>query len=348
MIAGRTSIALAGSRRLLASSTTARRSVATFTRSYPAFPPSSSADAVQRPTFFQQSFHPSIAASIYVNSTQAESRRWAPLLAAAALAGIVTVYNLSSPVHLDAAPPTASNLPSPPADASTQVLDPDTGLSFSQYLATPATLSSTTAAPRLKLAGLGVRTVSFLSVRVYVAALYIDESHPSPPMPASGSLEEHMRTLLDAGVPVIIRIVPVRNTDFNHLRDGFVRALQARLKKALKSESVPREVEVQFEEDIRGVKESMPKGSVPKGSALDVVIAPMEKGKPSRMGLTFEYEGQTYGGKVESNVAKLEDKYQGFTVGRELVLAYFADKGEISPKFKRSVEQGLLGSQPEA
>ncbi|CBQ73278.1 conserved hypothetical protein [Sporisorium reilianum SRZ2] len=330
MLSTHSSIALVGARRLAASTATATRGVATFTRSYPSF--SHTASPRSQTAFFQHSFHPSVAVSLHAESHSAQ-RRWKSLMAVAALAGVVSIYSLSraDSVHLDAAPAgaAASGLPSISADSSSQqvVVDADTNLTFPLYIPTPVSLRTTDKpVPRLRLVGLGVRTVSFLRVRVYVAALYMDEAQ----LGASGetSLEQHMQALLDAGTPAVIRIVPVRNTDFNHLRDGFIRALQARLKLALKTSRVTpgSQIEEQFTRGVGQVKESFPRGSVPKGSALDVVVG---KGR-----LNFEYAGEVFGQEGEDRGA--------FTVARELVLAYFAESGEISAAFKRSVEQGLL------
>lgn len=330
MLAKHSSTALIAARRFTAS--TATRGVATFTRSYPSL--SRLPASRSRTAFFEHSFHPSSSSSI-APSSSAVQRSWASLIALTALAGLASIYGLaSSEIRLEAAPPAASSLTSLVEDASSQVVvDPDTNLSFPLYIPTPASFAGeAAAAPRLRLVGLGVRTVSFLRVRVYVAALYLDESKLGAVPPSTRTLEEHVRSLLDQGTASVVRIVPVRNTDFNHLRDGFIRALQARLKLALKSSTVPTgsEAERHFTEAIQEVKESFPRGSVPKGSPLDLVVLP-GAGGASR--LNFEYDAKIFGG-VQSKGA--------FGVGRELVLAYFADKGEISAPFKRSVEEGLL------
>ncbi|CDW97647.1 hypothetical protein [Sporisorium scitamineum] len=278
-------------------------------------------------------------------------RKWKSLLAAVGLVGLVSVYSLSlsDPVKLEAAPSgAASSLTSIAADPSQQgVVYADTNLSFPLYIPTPASFNSTQPEPKLRLVGLGVRTVSFLCVRVYVAALYIDESKLlSSDLTDENSLEQRMKTLLDQGTPAVIRIVPVRNTDFNHLRDGFIRALQARLKLALKASRVEAgsSVEEQFTRGVQQIKESFPRGSVPKGSPLDVVVVPQKGGRAS---LNFEYGGEVFGqvrsGSEEVKAGKGAD--EGFTVARELVLAYFAEQGEISTPFKKSVEQGLQQKQ---
>lgn len=125
--------------------------------------------------------------------------------------------------------------------------------------------------------------------------------------------------------------VPVRSTDFAHLRDGFIRALQGRLKKAIKAGEIQTgsSTEEAFSRSIQDLKESFPRGSVPKGSALDLVITP-----PGRLG--FEYEG-----KLVDQVQPPAPAEKGFTAARELLLAYFAQSGEISAAFKKSVEQGV-------
>ena len=122
------------------------------------------------------------------------------------------------------------------------------------------------------LLGLGIRSVSFLSIQVYVVGLYVAKSDiPAlqqllikqaaspvvrgvPPtegaMVASslvpGERENLKNTLLDAekgeiiwadmlkesGIRSALRIVPTRNTDFLHLRDGWVRAITGRAQQA--------------------------------------------------------------------------------------------------------------------
>lgn len=100
------------------------------------------------------------------------------------------------------------------------------------------------------LLGCGVRRVSFLGFDVYAIGLYIPESQKKDIrellqstagfQQANGDVEEFkkslldpvngagkIRWLLDQGINIRIRIVPVRNTDFGHLRDGFVRTILA-------------------------------------------------------------------------------------------------------------------------
>lgn len=101
---------------------------------------------------------------------------------------------------------------------------------------------------KFQLLGVGVRTVSFLSFHVYALGIYIAEQDRQLAHEVladakeldskhEGSLEsallDHDQStkiishLLDHGISLDIRIVPVRNTDFGHLRDGFVRQILA-------------------------------------------------------------------------------------------------------------------------
>lgn len=107
------------------------------------------------------------------------------------------------------------------------------------------------------LLGLGVRTVSFLSIEVYVVGLYVClEDAPAlqrsllrvidPTGTATTAIElerQNLRTLLldptkgeeainellkKGGFKSVLRIVPVKNTDMAHMRDGWVRAVTAK------------------------------------------------------------------------------------------------------------------------
>ncbi|KAJ1026427.1 hypothetical protein NDA13_003808 [Ustilago tritici] len=369
MLASKPSAVLTAVRGTASCRPTAPRSVPTFSRSHPSIQPSKS--VAHRPAFFQQSFHPSLVAATLQDRSDASSSQNGRsfLLVAAALVGFVLAHTLSSgdSLNLDASAPTsaaASNLTSLAADPSKQtVIDTDTNLSFPLYLPTPASCkSSGQSEPRFRLVGLGVRTVSFLHVRVYVAALYLDEKKLQAGLPQFSSadaqgntLEQHVQEMLDDGTSAVIRIVPVRNTDFNHLRDGFIRALQNRLKKAIKQARIQSDspLESQFQEAIQQIKDSFPRGSVPKGSPLDLVILPTSGSiKPVRTSLNFEYDSQIFGQVQESGTpadAKSDKSVDaGFTVARELALAYFADKDEISAPFKKSVQDGLYQQLPAA
>ncbi|KAH0564766.1 hypothetical protein GP486_001849, partial [Trichoglossum hirsutum] len=102
-----------------------------------------------------------------------------------------------------------------------------------------------------RLLGLGVRTVSFLKIQVYIAGLYVAESDipalqaalirqlPSSAADERERLREMLldpekseevwsRALKSGGFSTLWRIVPTRATDFMHLRDGWVRGITSR------------------------------------------------------------------------------------------------------------------------
>jgi hypothetical protein len=111
-----------------------------------------------------------------------------------------------------------------------------------------------------QLLGLGIRTVSFLSIQVYVVGLYIAHSdlatlqetivHAVAAPGAStlvqgekGDLKQMLLedqgsekiwsgVLKEMGLKSALRIVPTRSTNFGHLRDGWVRGITARSKGA--------------------------------------------------------------------------------------------------------------------
>jgi hypothetical protein len=123
------------------------------------------------------------------------------------------------------------------------------------------------------LLGLGIRTVSFIGIQVYVVGLYIAASdmaalqqllvrQAATPLTSASNVadetavsaislvrdeRETLKRLLldpergeqvwnqilkDSRIRTALRIVPTRNTDVLHLRDGWVRAITTRAKKA--------------------------------------------------------------------------------------------------------------------
>lgn len=215
----------------------------------------------------------------------------------------------------------------------------------------PAQLDIASSEP-LRLIGLGVRTVSFLAIKVYVAAFYADQralralrvvpgwadhvtkekllSHP-PNNPDHQQDQNDIRgealirNLLAAPAHFAIRIAPVRPTDFTHLRDGFCRALTARLKLVSQSGTVSEPELEKASLSINTFRSFFPSGvSVPQGKSLTLI-------RTASQTLVVEYDGNKLG--------ELDDPI----VARELFLAYFADHDPISSKLKESVAEGFAG-----
>ncbi|KAG7881505.1 hypothetical protein KL935_001712 [Ogataea polymorpha] len=95
-----------------------------------------------------------------------------------------------------------------------------------------------------QLLGYGIRMVTFLNMKVYALGIYVArEDLPllkktltsvSPdPSQVAFSLRDPalspqvVELLLSSGVRFSAKIVPVRNTDFNHLRDGLIKSIKS-------------------------------------------------------------------------------------------------------------------------
>jgi hypothetical protein len=175
---------------------------------------------------------------------------------------------------------------------------------------------STANGDEYQLLGLGIRSVSFLSIQVYVVGLYVAKSditelqqrlvrtaiHPpsddsaamtgsaadvatSLVSPERAQLKELLldpergdaawtAVLKEDGIRTAFRIVPTRNTDFMHLRDGWVRGITARAqqKKPLPGATAPGEFQdAEFGtamNDFKAVFGGGQRKSVPKGQTL--------------------------------------------------------------------------------
>lgn len=111
------------------------------------------------------------------------------------------------------------------------------------------------------LLGLGIRTVSFLNIQVYVVGLYVETSalprlqaalikeiNPIASALIPGEKDQLRKSLVDPAdsnaiwdsllrnpqlrVNMTFRIVPTRDTNFAHLRDGLVRGITKRMQEA--------------------------------------------------------------------------------------------------------------------
>jgi len=156
--------------------------------------------------------------------------------------------------------------------------------------ALPAGMGAAREEEEYQLLGLGIRKVSLFRIQVYVVGLYVAKSDlgrlqeklvkASVGSGAStlvqGEKQELRKTLLEGegsakvwgevlkegGVRSAVRIVPTRNTNFSHLRDGWVRGIDLRGKgKEFEGESFQAAVA-----DFKGMLGG--RGSVGKGKVL--------------------------------------------------------------------------------
>jgi len=141
-----------------------------------------------------------------------------------------------------------------------------------------------------QLMGLGIRTVSFLGIQVYVMGMYVATDDiaalqdalvrkiaPGGSTLVAGEKEKLRQQLYDpeegtriwnellkdSGVRTLIRIVPCRNTDFHHLRDAWVRSITAKAQ-ANKDEYG----DERFGKSVADFKALFNRGSVPKQKEL--------------------------------------------------------------------------------
>jgi hypothetical protein len=207
------------------------------------------------------------------------------------------------------------------------------------------------------LLGLGIRTVSFLSIQVYVVGLYVQTSslatlqtnlirHINPIASAliPGEREQLKHALLDAdksyeiwdtlltekgsNVKMAVRVVPTRNTDFGHLKDGWVRGITSRMQAA------SAKGDKSFSDDSFGaaLKEFKTilsgKGKAPTGS----VILLTRDGNGS-MGVLYQEKD----GKV-SDFGTIEDE----RIARLVWLGYLGGKNVSSEPARLGVVDGIM------
>ncbi|KAL7624884.1 hypothetical protein AAE478_004098 [Parahypoxylon ruwenzoriense] len=202
------------------------------------------------------------------------------------------------------------------------------------------------------LVGLGVRTVSFLSIQVYLVGYYIatqdiaaiqsrliKEINPIATTLVPSEKDELRRALLDPerGEKLwsdilqevrprsLFRVVPVRDTDFHHLRDGFVRAITAR-SQGTNSRDYGDEA---FGAAMRGFKALFNRGKVPKGREMLLV-----RDTAGELTITFD-DGKSRGAVTIGRVP--EER-----VSRLLWLNYLAGNKVASEPARKNIVEGIM------
>jgi len=233
---------------------------------------------------------------------------------------------------------------------------PRAGSNTKKSAALPAGIGSPDSEEQYHLLGLGIRKVSFLGIQVYVVGIYVALSDMSKLQDAmvhsvagdsastlvSGEKGELRRVLLnedgseemweavwrDGRLKSAVRIVPTRSTDFGHLRDGWIRGIDARGKRrGFEDEEFKTAVD-----KFKGVFEG--RMGVGKGKVLLL-------GRGENGGLGVWLEGQGMGeGKAEQMVrlGGVRDE----RVGRLVWLGYLAGKNVASEEARKSVIEGVM------
>lgn len=207
------------------------------------------------------------------------------------------------------------------------------------------------------LIGLGIRTVSFLSIQVYVVGLYVKttslakiqsrlvkrvNSLATTLLP--GERDELRTALLDPensytiwdtllretsnGLETAFRVVPTRGTDFQHLRDGWVRGITA------KTQAASQRDDKQFNDESFG--KSMQefnalfggKGKAPKGSV--VLLTRDGSGK-----LELMHQGSD---EQISHLGSINDE----RISRLIWLGYLGGKTVSSEAARKEIINGIM------
>ncbi|KAM6494013.1 Chalcone isomerase, partial [Amanita muscaria] len=188
------------------------------------------------------------------------------------------------------------------------LVDPATSIAFPKTLTIPAK----TKLPTLSLVGVGVRTVSFLRIKVYSVGFYADLNNPNLKIPRDMPAEEKVKHLVE-NTACVIRIVPTRSTSFTHLRDAFIRALQSRMAKARMEGTLSEEDAIAAGSPMRTLKSIFPNSSLAKHTPFDIFLTPPTPGRQRCL--------------VFRDMGSIEHDW----VATELVLHYFEGDGPSPP-----------------
>ncbi|KAG0205211.1 hypothetical protein BGX28_003148 [Mortierella sp. GBA30] len=240
--------------------------------------------------------------------------RWQPwMVATVATAGVLCWQLGHSVVEAES-----------PAKPNT-VIDPDSKTAF------PLTIPSEDGSPA-RLLGFGVRKITFLKVQVYVVGLYAkvsdldDHNSRFRALPEvqkfqrtdNISADTAFRAMVQTPIELILRIVPVKNTNGPHLRDGFTRSLT----QAAKDQKLNEPDNEEAMEGIMEFKNMFPKGKINAGQAL------LFKKSPDGT-MTVQLDGE--------DVGTVRNKW----VIENFFLGYLNAEKPISEKARDSIAEGI-------
>ncbi|KIW01174.1 uncharacterized protein PV09_07458 [Verruconis gallopava] len=207
------------------------------------------------------------------------------------------------------------------------------------------------------LLGLGIRSVSFLGMQVYVVGMYVQTSslaalqarlvkyiNPLGSALIANEKDELKNALLDSersqqiwdqllgekelGLKSAFRIVPVRNTDFGHLRDGWVRGITSRTQDAQRSGDA-RFSDDSFRIAMKDFKDIMQgKGKAPTGSVILLM-----RDADGAMRLFF----QNKNGKMEDFGSVKDER-----IARLVWLGYLGGKHVSSEPARKAIVDGIM------
>lgn len=209
-----------------------------------------------------------------------------------------------------------------------------------------------------QLVGLGIRTVSFLGIQVYVVGLYVA-------LPDIATLQERLiRTqdpiattlvpgergklrgalldadrsediwndvLKDGGIRSVFRIVPTRGTDFSHLKDGFLRQISGKAQHFAAKRNDQTFSDESFGQSVNQFKtffSGAPRKNLPKGEILLL-------GRDARGRLCAWYENPK-GNRVK--FGQIEDE----RLSRCIWLQYLSGANPSSEDARKNIVEGIM------
>ena len=204
------------------------------------------------------------------------------------------------------------------------------------------------------LVGYGLRTVTFVGIQVYVVGYYVATAdvaslqsaltkkvNPIATTLVPGERDQLRTDLLDHakgeelwdgllanGIPArsVFRVIPVRDTDFHHLRDGFVRAIQARAGKV---------GDEKFGEAMKHFRQIFNRGKVPAKKELLLI-----RDGEGKLSVVYDDGGNKKEGRPAGRhlVGTVDDE----RVSRALWLNYLAGKKVASEPARKSIVEGIM------
>ena len=280
------------------------------------------------------------------------------------------------------APPPATTLPPPNVGTGTSTIPTfprlitlPSGDVGSPSGALPAGTSSSRT-EQYQLVGLGIRTVSFLSIQVYVVGVYIaipdieilqerlirtiDPVATTLVPGERGNLHSLLldpergeqiwsEILKDGRIRTALRIVPTRTTDFAHLRDGWIRGITARTQSAAQKGSNEYNDEA-FATSMNDFKALFggARGKLPKAEVL--YLLRNRGGELDAFNLKPPTAQKSGGGEQAADESKVEDveqfkelgKVKDERISRLIWLGYLGGKTVSSEGARKSVVDGVM------
>lgn len=239
----------------------------------------------------------------------------------------------------------------------------ESGRDDSKSAILPAGVDTVQEEEEYQLLGLGIRKVSFLRIQVYVVGLYVAKGDigrlqeelvkASVGSGAStlvqGEKQELKKVLLDGegstkiwsgvlkdgGVRSAVRIVPTRDTNFSHLRDGWIRGIDLRGKgKELESQDFQASVG-----DFKGMLGG--RGSVGKGKVLL-----LGRGSNGALRAWVEEETPSTGAETtrpaKSGRMALLGSVKDERISRLVWMGYLAGDKIASEEARQSIVEGVM------